>query len=83
MINRNFPIGTEIWSTTTVIVIFGFSSQRMFEIYVFPFEPMFGTRINEWASGDSFFHSDEQPELKLENDYPNNTGYNLKTNSSV
>ena len=24
---------------------------------------------------DSFFHSDEQPELNLENDYPNKTGY--------
>ena len=35
-------------------------------------------------SGDSFFHSDEQPELNLENDYyPNKTGCNLKTNSSI
>ena len=33
--------------------------------------------------GDSFFRSDEQPELNLENDYPNKTGYNLKTNSSI
>ena len=32
---------------------------------------------------DSFFHSDEQPELKLENDYLNKTGHNLKTNSSI
>ena len=30
-----------------------------------------------------FFHSDEQPQLNLENDYPNKTGYNLKTNSSI
>ena len=35
------------------------------------------------TSGDSFFHSDEQPELNLENDYPNKTGPNLKTNSSI
>ena len=33
--------------------------------------------------GDPFFHSDEQPELNLENDYPNKTGPNLKTNSSI
>ena len=33
--------------------------------------------------GDSFFHSDEQPELSLENDYPIKTGYSLKTNSSI
>ena len=33
--------------------------------------------------GDSFFHSDEQPELNLENDYPNKTGHTLKTNSSI
>ena len=33
--------------------------------------------------GDSFFHDDEQPELNLENDYPNKTRYNLKTNSSI
>ena len=30
-----------------------------------------------------FSHNDEQPELNLENDYPNKTGYNLKTNSSI
>ena len=35
------------------------------------------------AKGDSFFHSDEQPELNLENDYPDKTGHNLKTNSSI
>ena len=28
------------------------------------------------------FHSDEQPELNLENDYLNKTEQNLKTNSS-
>ena len=26
---------------------------------------------------DSFFHSDEQPEVNLGNDYPNKTGHNL------
>ena len=30
-----------------------------------------------------FFHSDERPELNLENDYPNKTGHNLKTNSTI
>ena len=30
-----------------------------------------------------FFHSDEQPELNLENVYPNKTGHNLKTSSSI
>ena len=35
------------------------------------------------AQGDSFFHNDEQPELNLENEYPNKTGYNLKTNGSI
>ena len=30
-----------------------------------------------------FFHSGEQPELKLENDYPNKTGHNLKSNSTT
>ena len=29
------------------------------------------------SQGDSSFHSDEQPELSLENDYPNKTGHNL------
>ena len=33
--------------------------------------------------GNSFFHSDEQPELNLENDYPNKTGFNLKKISSI
>ena len=28
---------------------------------------------------DSFFHSDEQPEVNLENDYQNKTGHNLET----
>ena len=28
-------------------------------------------------------HSDEQPELNLENDYLNKTRQNLKTNSSI
>ena len=35
------------------------------------------------TSGDSLFHSDEQPELNLEDDYPNKNGHNLKTNSSI
>ena len=41
---------------------------------------------NNWHKrpyGDSFFHSDEQPELNLENDYTNKTGHNLKTNGSI
>ena len=33
--------------------------------------------------GDSFFYSDEQAELNLENNYPNKTGCNLKANSSI
>ena len=33
--------------------------------------------------GDSFFHSDEQPDVNLENYYLNKTGHNLKTNNSV
>ena len=33
--------------------------------------------------GDPLFRSDEQPELSLENDYPNKTGHNSKTNSSI
>ena len=28
-------------------------------------------------------HSDEQPEINLLNDYPNKTGHNFKTNSSI
>ena len=32
---------------------------------------------------DSFFYSDDQPELNLENDYLNKAGSNLKTNSSI
>ena len=35
------------------------------------------------TKGDSFFHSDEKPELNLENDYLNKTGQNLKANSSI
>ena len=35
------------------------------------------------ASGDSLFRPDERPELDLENDYPNKTGHNLKTNRSI
>ena len=35
------------------------------------------------AQSHSFLHSDEQPELNLENDYPNKTVHNLKTNSSI
>ena len=37
--------------------------------------------INKHPQGDSFFHSDEQLELKLENDHLNKTGRNFKTNS--
>ena len=33
--------------------------------------------------GDSLFHSDEQPDLNLENDHTNKTGHNLKANSSI
>ena len=33
--------------------------------------------------GESLFDAEEQPELNLENDYPNKTGHNLKTNSSI
>ena len=33
--------------------------------------------------GDSFFHSDEQPELNLKNDYPNKTEHNLKIDTSI
>ena len=29
------------------------------------------------------FSTDEQPELNLENGYPNKTGYNLNPNSSI
>ena len=38
---------------------------------------------HNFFKGDSFFHSDEQPELNLKNDYPNKTGPNLKANSSI
>ena len=37
----------------------------------------------EFEHIDSFSHSDEQPELNLKNDYPNKTGHNFKTNSSI
>ena len=33
--------------------------------------------------GESLFHFVDQPELNLENDYPNKTGHNIKTNSSI
>ena len=39
--------------------------------------------LKSTSQGDSFFHSDEQPDLNLENDYPNKTGHNLKSNSSI
>ena len=35
------------------------------------------------TKGDSLFHPDEQRELDLENDYPNKTGHNLKTNCLI
>ena len=45
-------------------------------------EPFLDVRCSHaWV--DSLFHSDEQPELNLENDYPNKTGHNLKTKSSI
>ena len=44
---------------------------------------MEGYMKNRDIKGDSFFHSDERPELNLENDYPNKTKHNLKTNSSI
>ena len=33
--------------------------------------------------GNPFFHSDEQLELDLENDYPDKTEHNLKSNTSI
>ena len=37
----------------------------------------------DWHLGDSLFHSEERPELNLENDYPNKTGHNSETNNSI
>ena len=65
----------------SVFVLFSWLFCPFSKFGVFP--KMVGQTSHESIEGDSLFHADEQPELNLKNDYPNKTGHNLNTNSSI